>query len=319
MPLPNLNRPCDLSGIAYICAGVFFLTISDSIAKGFAGQYSPIQLIFLRSIISLPAISVACLLTGKKTSLHTATPELHLFRGFISVISACSYYFGIMLLPFADVTAIGYSSPLFVAGISALFFKEKVNIKTWFAIFTGFLGVLVFARPGAQGIQIAAIFPLATALGYAIMMISAVKMDPYENILTSMLFLAVAQFIFSGIAAPWFWQPVEQKSWIAFAGLAIFSTLGLGLITQAFRIAPASIIAPYDYTSIIWAIIIGWLCWKEKPDVFSYCGVALISLSGIYIIAQKSRLGKTTQTLEYKAGSACTQSSRTYPTNERQL
>lgn len=291
--MSDFKHVTDLRGIACMCAGVFCLTLSDGIAKWFGGAYAPIQLIFLRGVISVPAIVCIALIMGKRSSLHTPQINLHLFRGLLGVLAACSYYIGITLLPFADVTAIGYASPLFVAAISVTFFKEKVDVKTWLAILIGFMGVLVFARPGGNGIGFAVIFPLATALGYAIMMISARNMDSREDIITSMFYLALAQFVFSTIVILWFWQPINQvEHWIGFAGMAFLSSLGLGLITQAFRIAPAAVVAPYDYTAIIWAIALGWLFWDENPDFWSYAGILIIAISGIYVIVTRAQLAK---------------------------
>lgn len=291
------NKNSDLLGILCMCIGVFFLTISDSLAKWFNDSYSPIQLIFIRAIISFPLLGAAALLMGKRQSLKTSQLGLHMFRGVISVVSACSYYLGIRLLPFADVTAIGYASPLFVALLTTTVFKEKINTKTLIVILIGFLGVIVFARPGNHGLQPAIIFPLSTAFGYAVMMLSAKRMKG-GDLISIMFFLALAQLVFSAIAVPWFWQPTQPEHYISFIAMAIFSALGLGLITQAFRIAPAAVVAPYDYTAIIWAILIGYIIWGERPDIYSYIGVFLITACGLYIIFERVRLIKKYQMIK---------------------
>ncbi len=276
------------AGIACIMGGIFCLTVSDSLAKWLAGHYSPIQLLFMRALLALPVVTALVLMHGGRRALRTNYLGTHLLRGALNVGSACCFYLGLTMLPLAETTAIAFAAPLFVTALSVIALNERVDAKAWIAVLAGFLGVLIVVRPGMSGFQPAALLPLVTALGYAAMMVSARRIGPEESMLTTMFYIAFGQVVVSSLAQPWYWQPVQWQHAHGIAGIALFSTLGLGLITQGFRIAPASVVAPFDYTGLIWAALFGWLFWRELPDAWAFAGAGLIAGSGIYIAMRES-------------------------------
>lgn len=276
------------AGIACIMGGIFCLTVSDSLAKWLSAHYAPIQLLFLRGLLALPVVCALVLLTGGRRALRTRHFGTHLLRGAINVGSASCFYLGLTMLPLAETTAIAFAAPLFVTALSVIALGERVDARAWVAVLAGFAGVLIVVRPGMAGFQPAALLPLVTALGYAVMMVSARRIGAEESMLTTMFYIAFAQMLVAAVPQVWFWRPVAAEHAWGVAGIACFSTLGLGLITQGFRIAPASVIAPFDYTGLIWATLFGWLFWNELPDAWAYCGAALIAGSGIYIALRES-------------------------------
>lgn len=282
-------RQATARGIACIMAGIFCLAVSDSLAKWLGSHYAPIQLLFLRSLIALPLVVALALAMGGRRALRTRHPGLHLLRGAINVASATCFYLGLALLPLAETTAIAYAAPLFVIGLSAMVLREPVQPRHWAAVLAGFAGVMVVVRPGMAGFQAAALLPLATALGYAAMMLTARRIGPEEGMPTTMLYIALGQLVFSAVLQPWYWRPVAADTLPGFLGIALFSTLGLGLITEAFRVAPASVVAPFDYSGMIWAVLLGWLFWRELPDVWAWSGSALIVGSGLYVALSEAR------------------------------
>lgn len=272
-----------IEGIACILAGMFCLTISDALAKWLGAFYSPLQLLFLRAAIALPLVTALVLGLGGSRALRTRHIGVHLLRGAINVASAFCFYLGLTLLPLAETTAIAFCAPFFVTVISVAFLGEKVPMGGWLALFAGFAGVLVIVRPSPDNIQWAALLPLATALGYAVMMVSAKRISARESMLTTMFYIVLGQLVFASLPLAAVWVPVEWPHLPGFVGIAVCSTAGLGLITQAFRIAPATIVAPFDYSGLIWATLFGWIFWRELPDAWSYAGALMIILSGIYV------------------------------------
>lgn len=270
-------------GIGCIMAGIFCLTISDSLAKWLGASYSPVQLLFLRGVLATPVLIVLLITLSGRPALRTEHLGVHMFRAVLNVLSAACFYLSLTMLPLAEATAIAFSAPLFVTIISVMFLKEKVSARGWLALLAGFSGVLLVVRPSPEHMQWAAVLPLITALGYAVMMVSARRINVRESMLTTMLYIALGQAIFAGLPQAWFWVPVQAEHFIGFIGLAVFSTLGLGLITQAFRVAPASIVAPFDYSGLIWATLLGWFIWQEAPSLWFYAGALLIAGSGVYI------------------------------------
>ncbi len=231
-------------GIACITGGIFCLTVSDTLAKWLGHIYSPMQILFLRGgLAAVVLLGMAGMMGGRRT-LATSHLGVHLLRGALNVLTAFCFYLSLTMMPQAEATAIAFSAPFFVTIISVMFLNEKVALGGWLALLIGFAGVVLVVRPSPGHMEWAALLPLVTALGYAVMMTTARRIKAQESMLTMMLYLALGQAVFAGPLSAWVWEPVQSEHWMGFAGIALFSTLGLGLITQAFRVAPASIVAP---------------------------------------------------------------------------
>ncbi len=261
--------------------------MSDSLAKWLGDYYAPIQLLFLRGLLALPVVFILVILHGGRRALRTRHFDVHMLRGAINVGSACCFYLSLTLLPLAQATAIAFSAPLFVTAMSVTLLGERVDARAWLAVLAGFVGVMIVVRPGMSGFQAGALLPLVTAIGYAVMMISARRIGREESMLTTMFYIALCQVLVSAVAQFWYWTPVQWEHAWGILGIALCSTAGLGLITQAFRVAPASIVAPFDYTGLIGATLLGWVFWGELPDRWAFVGAALIAASGIYIAIRR--------------------------------
>ncbi|MFT0531562.1 DMT family transporter [Castellaniella hirudinis] len=281
-----------VAGIAFILIGVLSLTFSDAFAKWLTAHYPPIQILFLRALIALPFVTAMVTAIAGQQALRTRYWHIHLLRGAINIAAAVCFYLGLMSLQLAENTAVAFAAPLFVTLLSVLVLKETVDRHRWAAVLVGFLGVLLIVRPGLDSFQPAALFPLTTALLYGAMMMSARAIGPDEGMLTTTLYIVVGQLVFSVLAIPWYWEPIQWPHLPFFLGVALCSTLGLGAITQAFRLAPASVVAPFDYSGLLWAAVLGWLFWDEIPDALAYVGVLCIAGSGLYIAWREARASR---------------------------
>lgn len=278
-----------MAGITFILTGILALTLSDAFAKWLTEHYPPIQILFLRSLIALPLVAGAVTAIAGQQALRSSYLHIHMLRGAINIGAAVCFYTGLIYLPLAENTAVAFAAPLFVTILSVLVLKEVVDKHRWAAVLIGFLGVLLIVRPGMESFRPAALFPLVTALLYGGMMMTARAIGPSERMLTTTLYIVVGQLVFSALAIPWFWSPIQWPHLPFFLGVALCSTAGLGLITQAFRVAPASVVAPFDYSGLLWAALLGWLFWDEIPDTLAYLGVLLIAGSGLYIALREAR------------------------------
>lgn len=270
------------AGIVYMLCGALSLALSDSLAKWLGAYYPAVQLLFLRTTLALPVLVVVVTCLLGPAALATRNFPVHLLRGAINVIAAVCFYMGVTRLPLAYATAIAFCAPLFITAISVLVFKERVSKGGWAAVVLGFVGVLFVVQPTGDAVQWAALLPMGTAFFYALMMVSARWIRPGEHMLTTMLYIVLCQLVFTLPPLAWFWQPLQWEHALPLAGLALFSTMGLGLITQAFRIAPASIVAPFDYSCLVWATLLGLWIWHEQPTLGFYLGSGLIVLAGLY-------------------------------------
>ncbi len=289
-PLTRSQNP--VAGIAFILAGVLALTLSDAFAKSLTAHYPPIQILFLRASIALPIVTGMVIAIAGQRALRSRYLPIHLLRGAINIAAAVCFYTGLMHLQLAENTAVAFAAPLFVTVLSVLVLKEGVDKHRWAAVLIGFLGVLLIVRPGMDSFQPAALFPLTTALLYGGMMMTARAIGPTEGMLTTTLYIVVGQVVFSVLAIPWYWEPIQWPHLPFFLAVALCSTLGLGLITQAFRVAPASVVAPFDYSGLLWATVMGWLFWDEIPDRLAYLGILLIAGSGLYIALREARASR---------------------------
>jgi len=287
--LPAVREHSAAAGIACVAGGIFFLTLSDANAKWLGAHYNPLQILFLRALIALPFVTALALWLGGRRVLRTTHPGLHLTRGAINVVSACCFYLSLQALPLAEATAIAFAAPLFVTALSVLILKERVDGKRWLAVLAGCAGLLIVVRPGTQAFQVATLLPLTTALLYAVMMITARGINRAEGMLTTTFYIVLGQLVCSAVGLPWVWRAPAVEDLPYFGAVALFSTLGLALITQGFRIGPASVVAPFDYTGLVWATILGWIFWREAPDAYAYLGALFIAGSGVYIAVREAR------------------------------
>jgi uncharacterized membrane protein len=181
--------------------------------------------------------------------------------------------------------------------LSAPLLGERVGALRWTAIVAGFAGVLVVTRPGAATFQTASGLALAATTLYALVMISARWIDQRDSARTVMLYLTLSAALLSSFAVLTPWPEPRASDALLFLTMAVAGTLGITLITQAFRMAPAAIVAPFDYTALLWAGALGWLVWGDVPDVLTSCGAAVIVASGLWLVLHERRGGRGAQAL----------------------
>ena len=246
-----------MQGVILMCVGVACLSTNDAIAKSLTSDYSPLQILFLRNVIALPVTMFIALLLGGPSALRSHRPLAHLLRGALWVGATMMFFTSFIYLALAEATALIFVAPFFITLISALFLGEEVGWRRCLAVVSGFLGVLVIIRPGGASFQMISLLPLATALVYALLMLSARWLDARESVWTLLFYLTGAAALISAPIVPFFWVPIRSEDLWQFAGIAIFGTAGMTMMTQAFRLAPAVVVAPLDYTGLLWATLLG--------------------------------------------------------------
>ena len=270
-----------------MCVGVACLSVNDAIAKTLTQGYSPLQILFLRNIIALPFTMLIALRMGGAGAQLSYRPMAHLLRGVLWIGATILFFTSIMHLGLAEATALIFVAPLFITAISAIFLGEHVGRRRWLAVLAGFVGVLIVIRPGTTTFQLVSLLPVATAFVYALLMISARWVDARESVWTLLFYLTGSSALLSSFIVPFVWNPIRVEDLWLFASIAIFGTAGMTLMTQAFRLAPAAVVAPIDYTALLWATALGWLIWNEVPDTLTFLGAFVIISSGVFIILRE--------------------------------
>ncbi|WP_114966965.1 DMT family transporter [Alkalilacustris brevis] len=290
--LGQLDRSETSLAIATICAGVAFLVCSDAIAKLLTERYDPIQIVFLRNLIAVPIIALGLAALRGRHALRTNHLRLHALRGLIMVIGAYLFFTGLSFLPLAEATALVFSAPIFITALSVPLLGEAVGWRRWGAVLLGFVGVLVVVQPGGAAFQPASLLVVGTALCYALFMISSRWIGRDESLWTMMLFVMLFPMIYAAPFAMAYWTPPVPGDIGLFLAIAVFGSLGITLIAQAFRLAPAAVVAPFDYTALIWATGLGWLIWGDIPALWTMAGAAIIIASGLIILLRETRQKK---------------------------
>ena len=272
-----------------MCAGVLFIVINDAIAKWLIDRYDPYQIIFGRSLLALPLITCLILARDGAAALKSARLRVHALRGLFAMGAIYTFYYGLSVMSLAEATSLIFAAPLFITALSATLLGDKVGWRSWSAVIAGFIGVLVIIQPGTATFQPASLYIIAAAAFYALVMISARWIDGRDNLRTMMFYMSLFPLVFSSFVLFTDWPVPTRLDAVLFAGMAVFGTLGVTLISQAFRMAPAAVVAPFDYTALIWATFLGWLLWGSVPGPLTYAGAAVIIVSGGYLIVRPDR------------------------------
>ena len=194
-----------------------------------------------------------------------------------------------MFLSLADCVAIAFVSPLLVTALSVPLLGEKVGAHRWGAVITGFIGMLIIIRPGLGIAHWAVTLPLTAALLWANFQITTRILSRVDSALTTLFYTAAGGLLFTTAAVWLTWMTPTITQWLILACLGLLGTLGHYLMIKAFELAPASVLASFNYTSILWSILIGYAVFGDFPDEWTIFGVVIIMSSGLYIIQRERR------------------------------
>ena len=209
--------------------------------------------------------------------------KIQITRCILSVCESCFFVLSFRHLALADAHTIGSLAPVLVLIFSYFLLKEKINIATWLAIGTSFVGVVLIMRPGLTIFNPYLIIPLFAAFFYSLFQIATRLNATYDDNETMLFYNGLIGSIITFVLSIFYWQPLHASSFIFFIFLGIFFCTGLFLQIKALSITPASILAPYQYTIILWGIFFGLVVYNEVPDIFTITGAIIIVASGIFI------------------------------------
>jgi drug/metabolite transporter (DMT)-like permease len=289
------DRP--IRAILLMNGAVLLFTIMDAIVKKVSGHYPTGQIVFCRNFFAFLPILLFLWKTGG-LAFRTSRPFGHLLRGVFGVTSMYCFFLSYKLLPLSDAVALSLSSPIFMTVMAIPLLGEKVGIRRWAAVGVGFVGVLIMTRPGAGVFQLAALVPLVAAVFYDLAMVTVRKLNQERT--GTVVFYFTLFACLAGLATipvgrpdwagyglgPWIWPGAGDL-----AVLVIIGTIGgVGqiLLTTAFRSAPMSVVAPFDYTALVYAFILGYFCFDEVPDAYLITGALTVVASGIYIVHRET-------------------------------
>jgi len=283
-------------GIGCVLVGMFGMAVMDACAKLLGEGYAISQVVFVRS--ALGAILIFALVMasgGTMTRLRPRAADLRLLllRTLFNLGAAFLFFTGLRYLPLADAFAIVFAAPLFITALSVPILGESVGVRRWAAVFIGFAGVLFVVQPGTASFKLEALLPLSAALCYALSMLIGRLMTRQMTTVAIMFWPSVGAALVTLFIMPFDWRTPDLTDGGVFLLMGVIGTAGMSLITQGYRYAPAAVIAPFDYSVLLWGVIFGWLIWQDVPGLNVWLGSAVLVISGLYILHRETRKPKT--------------------------
>lgn len=256
-----------------------------------SSDLSPLQIAFFRCFFGL-VIFLPLAVKTRFGFLHTDKLSLHLVRALLNVASMWAFFWALSITPIARVTALSFTSPLFMAVISVVILGEVMRMRRWAATILGFVGALIIIRPGFAEIDFGSLLVLGSAASWAICMAiikilgrtnSSMTITGYANLLLSIITLLPAIAV---------WKTPEPMAWFWLVFIGVVGTFGQLAVAEALKQADATAVMPFDFLKLIWAASLGFVLFAEVPDGFTWFGAAVIFSSSMYIVYRERQLSK---------------------------
>ncbi|MBI3446646.1 MAG: DMT family transporter [Magnetospirillum sp.] len=285
------THPTHFVGIAAMLAGTTVFAAMDSTVKLLMADFSVVQVLFFRAGFGLVPL-LPLLWRSGIGGLATRRPLAHAARSAVGLAAVTCFFLAFQSLPLARVTVIGFGAPLLITALSVPLLKEHVGLGRWLAVAMGFSGVLIMAGSDAMsggGWSMGAAYALAGTILYALVMVMMRIMGRTETALTTVFWFSILTLSVTGCALPLVWRTPDAQAWALLATAGILGGIGQLLITQAVRLAPASVVAPFDYFHIVASSSLGWLIFAEPLAPSTIAGALVVVGSGLYVLRQEGR------------------------------
>ncbi len=287
--------------IAYMTAAVAFQTVLDASVKWLTDDYPVPQIAFFRFLLSLLVAALIAERMGGLATLKTRRPLGHAFRGALSLVTVLTFFPALKLLPIADAIAISFAAPLFMTAFSVLFLRERVGVARWAAVVIGLVGVVLILQPGGTGLTAGSLLALTSAVFYALAFIFARQLTATESSHAILFYYALSVLVVcggigllgeTGAVPAWKWAPLRFEDLWIFILMGLVGTFAQFFFTQAFRYGEVSMLAPIEYTAMLWGIAYGLLLWDELPSAAVIAGALVVAGASIYIARRETRQAK---------------------------
>ncbi len=294
-------------GLACIVGGVIALTLQDALIKWLSGTFALHEVTFVRSLIAVPVALVIVQLEGGFRLLLTRRPGLHCARAALFVVVNMCFFMAVASMPLAEATAIFFVAPLFITGLSAVMLKERIGARRLIAILVGMAGMVIILRPGYGAFNAAGLFSVGAALGYALLQILTRRLGTTDRASAMSFYVHVAFVVVSagvGLAIGdgrfahsdhpgmqfllrgWSWP--EGAEWALLFCCGAVIAAGTYLLSQAYRVASPTVVAPLEYLALPLSVLWGLLIWGDRPDAVAFFGMALIVSGGLYVFYRET-------------------------------
>jgi drug/metabolite transporter (DMT)-like permease len=300
---PRPGPRAGAAGVGYLIAGIAVFSVQDLILKLLSGSYPLYEAMVLRSLTAFPLLLGLVYLNGGLGTLVTPGWRRMLARGVMMFCAYTAYYLALAALPLATTVALYFTAPLFITIFSVLLLGEQVGPRRWMAVIVGFGGVLIMLRPGSELFDWAALLAVFSGFSYALSMIAARYLGATETAPAlafwgNLVFLGFALVMTVAFGSGEFAHQAHPslsfllRGWVnptsrdigLMMTCGVIAAVGLTLLTQAYRVSASAVVAPFEYTAMVWGVLYGWLFWRDWPDAGGWTGIVVIVGAGLYVL-----------------------------------
>jgi drug/metabolite transporter (DMT)-like permease len=277
-----------LRGVLLMVAAVGVFVLMDTTAKYLSRWYPVPGIVWARFVANLAILLLFLAARGELRRLRTARPGLQIARGLLLAGATLFFFTSLSVLPLAEAAAIAFVMPLFLVALAVPLLGERLDGARLAAILVGLVGAVLIVRPGSAIFTVYALLPMAMALCNALYQILTRKVAGLEHPLTSLAWGAIVGAVLLSAVAPFFWQtPHEPFHWALLVLIGLLASVGHYLLIKAFEHAPATLLAPFSYIGLVWAMLLGLAVFGDFPDAWSLSGMAVIVASGMFLAGRQ--------------------------------
>ncbi|HWJ72634.1 MAG TPA: DMT family transporter [Kaistia sp.] len=276
-------------GILLMMLGIFLFSVNDALGKWLVGTYSVSMVLLFRSFAALVLLAPFIRRDGGLAGLRAAPkPLLQLTRVLLATIEVGCFYWAVRSLPLADVMTYYLAGPIYVAALSATVLKERIDRQRWIAILIGFVGVVFVLNPSAASLTPPALVAIAGSMIFSVLMIVTRQLRGTKDS-TLLAFSTTAAMTAGAVTAPFAWVMPNLRDFALLSLVGIVALVASLCVNRSLKLAPASVVVPYQYTMILWAVLFGWLFFGDGLKWNVIVGAAIIVASGLFIFLREQR------------------------------
>lgn len=286
----------NLKGIAFALGGFAIFSTHDAVIKFLGVDYAPFQILFFSVLLSFPFATLMLMSDKEADTLRPHNPRWVALRTIAMVATSASAFYAFSVLPLAQVYAFIFAAPMLITVLSIPILGERVGVHRWAAVVLGLAGVMIVLRPGAEPFTAGHIAGLIAAAGHAVVSVITRKIGKQERAAVLMLYPMMTNIILMGCILPFVYKPMPTEHLGLLAIVAFLGFTGGLCVIGAYRFGDAAIVAPMQYSQIIWGSVFGFLFFAEIPDLATGVGAAIIIGAGLYVVVRESLAGTSENT-----------------------
>lgn len=291
-PTQNLQtKDRALAGIALMLVGIFFFAVNDAMGKYLVATYSVGQVLLLRSAAAIVFLAPFIKREGLSAFTHAPRPWLQAARAVFATLEVACFYWALSGMSLADTMTFYLAGPIYVTAVSPFLLGEHVGWRRWLAVIVGFIGVMIVLKPSGGAFSPHALVAIAGSLTFSIFMVCTRLVRGTSDVVLVANQVIVA-LVFGAVTAPFTWVPVSLFDGAMLSLLGVVAMIAFLCINRSLSIAPASVVVPYQYTTIVWAVLLGYIFFGDVPSTQMMIGAGIIIAAGIYIFIREQALAK---------------------------